>query len=138
MAVWRQLSQDYMELLARPDYMVCSDITPAGSSPHPRCYGAFPRFLGRLRRAFPTLTLEAMVHRMTEAPARRFGLRRRGRIEKSYFADLVAFDADRVIDTATYDDPLQFPVGIPYVAVNGGLAVDREQCTGLLAGQAVP
>jgi N-acyl-D-amino-acid deacylase len=138
MAVWRQLSQDYMELLARPDYMVCSDITPAGSSPHPRCYGAFPRFLGRLRRAFPTLTLEAMVHRMTEAPAQRFRLRRRGRIAKSYFADLVAFDADRLMDTATYDDPRQFPVGIPYVAVNGGLAVDREQCTGLRAGQAVP
>ena len=44
-----------MELLARPDYMVCSDITPAGSFPHPRCYGAFPRFLGRLRRELGTL-----------------------------------------------------------------------------------
>ena len=49
-AVWRQISQDCMALLARPDYMVCSDMTPAGQFPHPRSYGAFPRFLGRLRR----------------------------------------------------------------------------------------
>ena len=87
-AVWRQLSRNYMELLARPDYMVCSDITPAGSLPHPRCYGAFPRFLGRLRRDFGTLSLEQMVQRMTDAPARRFGLRGGGHIEKGLLCRL--------------------------------------------------
>jgi N-acyl-D-amino-acid deacylase len=137
-AVWRQLSRDAMELLARPDYMVCSDITPAGSMPHPRSYGAFPRFLGRLRREFGGLSLEAMVHRMTDRTARRFGLTRRGRVEPGYFADLVVLDADRVIDTATYDDPRRFPVGIPFVVVNGQVAVDHERVTGALAGQAVP
>jgi N-acyl-D-amino-acid deacylase len=136
--LWRQVSRDCMELLARPDYMVCSDITPAGSLPHPRSYGAFPRFLGRLRREFGMLSLEAMVHRMTDRPARRFGLTRRGRIERGYFADLAVFDADRVVDTATYDDPRQFPVGIPFVLVNGQVAVDHERVTGALAGQAVP
>ena len=137
-AVWRQISRDCMELLARPDYMVCSDITPAGNFCHPRSYGAFPRFLGRLRREFGTLTLEAMVQRMTDSPARRFGLTRRGRIEKGYFADITVFDDLRVMDNATYEDPRQFPTGIPFVIVNGGVAVDNEVCTGLLAGQAVP
>jgi N-acyl-D-amino-acid deacylase len=138
MAVWQQISRDCMELIARPDYMACSDITPAGSFPHPRCYGAFPRFLGRLRRQFPTIGLEAMVHRMTDRPARRFGLTRRGRIEKGHFADITVFDAARVIDNATYDDPRQFPTGIPFVIVNGAVAVDHERCTGIFAGQAVP
>ncbi|HZS34170.1 MAG TPA: amidohydrolase family protein [Methylomirabilota bacterium] len=137
-ALWDQVSRDCMALLARPDYMVCSDITPAGRFPHPRSYGAFPRFLGRLRRAFGGLSVEAMVHRMTDRPARRFGLPRRGRIERGAFADLVVFDADRVIDTATYDDPRRFPVGIPFVVVNGQVAVDAERPTGVLAGQAVP
>jgi N-acyl-D-amino-acid deacylase len=137
-ALWRQVSRDCMELLARPDYMVCSDITPAGRFPHPRSYGAFPRFLGRLRRELGGLSLEAMVHRMTDRPARRFGLPRRGRIARGHFADLVAFDPDRVVDTATYDDPRQFPAGIPYVVVNGQVAVDRERPTGALAGRAVP
>jgi len=138
LGVWRQVSRDCVTLLARPDYMVCSDMTPAGSFPHPRSYGAFPRFLGRLRREFGGLTLETMVQRMTDAPARRFGLARRGRVERGYFADLVVFDPERVVDTATYDDPRQYPVGIPFVVVNGQLAVDGERCTGVLAGQAVP
>ena len=137
-ALWRRVDRDAMALLARPDYMVCSDITPAGGFPHPRSYGAFPRFLGRLRRRVGGLSLEDMVHRMTDRPARRFGIMRRGRIEKGYYADLVVFDRDRVIDTATYDDPRRFPIGIPYVLVNGKVAVDREECTGVMAGRAVP
>ncbi len=137
-AIWRQISSDCMELLARPDYMVCSDITPAGNFCHPRSYGAFPRFLGRLRREFQTMSLETMVQRMTDAPARRFGLTRRGRIEKGYFADITIFDDARVMDNATYDDPRQFPTGIPFVVVNGTIAVDNEVCTGRFAGQAIP
>ncbi len=137
-ALWRQVSRDCMELLSRPDYMVCSDITPAGSMPHPRSYGAFPRFLGRLRREFGMLTLEQMIQRMTDNPARRFGLTGRGRIEKGYYADVVVFDPERVVDTATYDNPRQFPIGIPYVLVNGEVAVDNDHCTGVLAGRAIP
>jgi N-acyl-D-amino-acid deacylase len=137
-AAWRQVSRDCVELLSRPDYMVGSDAIPVGGHPHPRAYGTFPRFLGRLRRQFDIMTLEQMVQRMTENPALRFGLTDRGRIAEGHFADIVAFDAQRVIDTATYDDPHQFPVGIPYVLVNGQVAVDHERCTGVLAGQAVP
>ncbi len=136
--LWKQVSKDSMDLIARDDYMVCSDITPAGAMPHPRSYGAFPRFLGRLRRAYPTVTLEGMVHRMTDRPAQRFNLTKRGRLEEGYFADVTIFDAERVIDTATYDDPIQYPVGIPYVIVNGKVAVDNERCTGVMAGHAVP
>jgi len=73
--------------------------------PHPRSYGAFPRFLGRLRREFPTVSVEGMVHRMTDRPARRFGIAQRGRIQKGYYADITLFDAERVVDTATFDDP---------------------------------
>ena len=84
------------------------------------------------------MTLEQVVQRMSDNPARTFGLTRRGRIEKGYYADIVVFDPDRIIDNATYDDPCQFPTGIPYVLVNGQVAVDQERCTGVMAGQAVP
>ena len=89
-------------------------------------------------RAFGGISLETMIQRMTDAPARRFGLTRRGRLEPGYRADVTVFDAERIIDTATYDDPRQEPAGIPYVIVNGRLAVDGERCTGVLAGEAVP
>lgn len=137
-SVWRQIDKDAMDLLARPDYMVCSDITPAGGKPHPRTFGAYPRFLGRFRREIGGLTLEGMIERMTDRPARRYGITRRGRIQKGYFADLTVFDPDGIADMATYDNPRQFPLGIPYVVVNGQVAVDNERCTGVLAGQAVP
>ncbi len=137
-AGWRQVSRDAVELLSRTDYMVGSDSIHVGGHPHPRAWGTFPRFLGRLRRQFPIMSLESMVQRMTDNAARRFGLTGRGRLEEGYYADVVVFDADRIIDTATYDDPQQYPAGIPFVIVNGQVAVDQERCTGIMAGQAIP
>jgi N-acyl-D-amino-acid deacylase len=137
LAVWEQTSRDTIELLSRPDYMVGSDSISGHSRPHPRAYGTFPRILGRLLRKHPVMSLEQMVQRMADNPARRFGLKDRGRISQGFAADIVVFDADRIIDTATYDDPAQYPAGIPYVLVNGTIAVDAERCTGSMTGQAL-
>ena len=137
LAGWEQSARDAVELMSRDDYMVGSDSISAHSRPHPRAYGTFPRLLGRLRRKHPIMSVEAMVQRMADNPARRFGLKDRGRIDQGYAADVVVFDAERVIDTATYDDPAQYPVGIPYVLVNGVIAVDTERCTGSMSGQAL-
>ena len=136
-AVWRQIESDVMRLLERADYMVGSDSIPLGSSPHPRAFGAFPRILGRLRRRHGTL-LEQLVQRMTSNPARRFGLTGRGEIKPGNFADLVVFDADRIDDLATFEDPRAAPAGITHVLVNGRLAVTDGGCTGELAGEAIP
>ena len=134
---WEQVNRDAMELLAQPYYMVGSDAIPAHRKPHPRTYGCFPRFLGRFRRRYGGLSLEAMVNRMTAVPAERFGLKDRGTIQVGRAADLVIFDPERIEDRATYDDPLQYPSGIPYVIVNGQVAVDEERCTGVMAGRAL-
>lgn len=79
-----------------------------------------------------------MIQRMTDNPARRFGLTGRGRLQKGYFTDVVVFDAEHIIDNATYDDSHQFPTSIPYVVVNGQVAVDGELCIVVMTGQAVP
>ena len=137
-AAWRQVSRDCMDFLSRPDYMIGSDSIPLGSTPHPRAYGTFPRFVGRLRRQFDVMSLEQVIQRASDNPAQRFGISKRGRIQEGYYADIVIFDDQRIIDTATYDDPKQFPVGIPYVLVNGSVSVDQERCTGIFSGYAVP
>ena len=72
---------------------------------------------------------------MTQFPAQRFGLRDRGVIREGAFADLVVFDAKRVIDTATYDKPIQYPNGMPFVIVNGEMGVEDGRVTGARAGQ---
>ena len=136
-SVWRQVEEDVMELMARPDYMVGSDSIPLGGMPHPRAYGCFVRMLGRLRRRYD-YPLEQVVQRMTQNPAERFGLNDRGVIAEGKFADLVIFDEQRVIDRASFDDPKLHPEGVPWVLVNGEIAVENEQVTGVLAGEAIP
>ncbi len=135
--LWRQVEEDVMRLLARPDYMVGSDSIPVGGLPHPRAYGCFPRVVGRLRRrhGYP---LEQVVQRVTQNPARRFGLKKRGVLREGHFADIVVFDAARITDLSSFEDPKAHPAGIPFVLVNGKVAVDHERVTGILAGEAVP
>lgn len=129
--------------LAHPLGMVCSDggaYAPygalSGGSPHPRGYGTFPRLIGKYVRS-GALSLELAVHKATALPARKVGLTDRGVIEPGAFADLVAFDPSTVADRATFDDPHQYPVGIPLVVVNGQVTLRDGEQTGARAGRAI-
>ena len=126
-----------MTLLDRDDYMIGSDAIPHGRFPHPRAWGCFPRVVGRLRRRTGR-PLEQVIQRVTQLPATRFGLDRRGVIETGAFADLVVFDEPGIVDLATFEDPRVPPAGIPCVVVNGQVAVDNGEVTGALAGRPVP
>jgi N-acyl-D-amino-acid deacylase len=50
-------------------------------------------------------------------------------------ADVVVFDADRIADKATFENPHQYAVGIDYVLVNGVAAVDGGKYTDSRAGR---
>ncbi|MEO6913787.1 MAG: D-aminoacylase, partial [Candidatus Baltobacteraceae bacterium] len=95
------------------------DGITARGIPHPRAFGCFPRIYGRYVRERHTLQLEAAVHRMTGLPAQIFTLHDRGTIGVGKHADLVLFDEQTVRDTATYEHPYTFPIGIDQVWVNG-------------------
>lgn len=101
----------------------------SSGKPHPRSYGTFPRVLGRYARDEGVLALEDAVRKMTSLTAERLRLRERGIVREGWWADLVVFDADRIIDTATYDDPHRYPVGIEHVIVNGELALEAGETT---------
>jgi N-acyl-D-amino-acid deacylase len=136
-ASWQQVDEDVMTLLDRDDYMIGSDAIPHGRFPHPRAWGCFPRVVGRLRRRSGR-PLEQVIQRVTQLPASRFALDGRGVIAPGAFADLVVFDEDGIVDLATFEDPRLPPAGIPYVVVNGQVAVESGQVTGVLAGRPVP
>ena len=125
-------------LLKHPLCMICSDggarATAEGST-HPRSYGSFPRVLGYYVRDRKLMPLETAIHKMTLMPARRLSLRDRGVIQVGAHADLVAFDPARVRDTATFDNPHQYPEGIPHVWVNGVQVVRDSQHTGARSGK---
>lgn len=87
--------------------------------PHPRSLGTFPRVLGRYVRERRSLELEDAIRKMTSRPAERVRLLDRGRIAVGLVADLVAFDPEKVIDQATFQEPFRYPAGIRLVVVNG-------------------
>ena len=116
--------------LAHADMMVGSDGIPdLNGRPHPRLFGTFPRVLGHYVRERGILSLPEAVRRMTSLSAETFGMKSRGQIKTDYFADLVLFDPDTIIDLASYDDPKLEPRGIDLVIVNGKIAFEAGQHT---------
>ena len=134
--------EDMRTFLRHPRSMVGSDGSAltadgptGGGRPHPRNYGAAARILGRYVRETPVLSLEDAVHRMTGKVADRLGLRDRGRIRAGCAADIAVIDAHHVIDHATFDAPHQYATGIPWVVVNGAVAVAEGEPTGIHRGR---
>lgn len=122
--------------LRHPRMMIGSDGIPVLSGkPHARLFGTMPRVLGLYVRERRVLSLEEAIRRMTSLACERFGIVERGLVREGLVADLVLFDPATVRDTATFQEPRQEPVGIHMVVVNGQVAYDSGQHTGVGAGQ---
>jgi N-acyl-D-amino-acid deacylase len=106
-------------------------------NPHPRSFGTFPRVLGVYVRQKGLLSLEDAVRKMTSLNAAKLGLHDRGLLRAGQIADITLFDADKVIDRATYTEPFQYSVGIDYVVVNGQVVLDGGKHTGTRPGRAL-
>lgn len=129
--------------IADPMVMIGSDGMPTtGASVHPRGQGTFSRVLGKYVREEKVVDLMTALRKMTLMPAQRLEQRApvfksKGRVKVGADADLTIFDANRIIDTATFEKPLQYSQGIQYVLVNGVPVVsDGKLLTGALPGRA--
>ncbi len=135
-AIYHSISeQDMRRILSHPATMIGSDGLPNDPRPHPRLWGTFPRVLGRYCREENLFSLPEAIHKMTQMPAQRFGLAERGLIRRGYFADLVLFDPETILDTATYADPVRPAQGIASVWVNGALSYAASGATANRAGR---
>jgi len=136
------MSEDNMwKILAEPYVMLGSDASlrslkgPLSRDfPHPRAYGAFPRFL-RAALDGKTVTLPEAIRKMTSLPADHFRIKGRGRVVAGHYADLVVFDPNTVADRATFSAPHALAQGIECVMVNGVPTLDRNGLTGQRAGR---
>jgi N-acyl-D-aspartate/D-glutamate deacylase len=119
--------------VADPIVMIASDGMPiTGAKVHPRGQATFSRVLGHYVREEKALDLMTALRKMTLMPAQRLEKRApafkdKGRIRVGADADITVFDPARVIDKATFEEPLQYSEGIPYVLVNGVLVVNNSQ-----------
>ncbi len=136
------ISEDDIAFVMRHDLtMIGSDAVgtgPDGRSGedrvHPRCYGTFPRVLGRYVREEGVLTEAEAIRKMTSLPARRLGLKDRGVLAPGFRADITVYDAETIRDEATYNEPHRYASGIALVLVNGRTVWSSGSWTGALPG----
>jgi len=128
--------------IADPLTMIASDGILIAGKGHPRTAGTYARVLGEYVRQEKVLSLMDALRKMTLMPAQRLEkhapvFRDKGRIRIGADADITVFDPDKVIDKATYEEPLQYSEGIHFVFVNGTLVVkDGKLVDGVFPGRA--
>jgi dihydroorotase len=129
--------------VTHPLTMIASDGFDVHPPSHPRAAGTYARVLGRYVREQGLLDLMQALRKMTLMPAQRLearvpSMRGKGRVRVGVDADLAIFDAERVIDRATYEQPAQFSDGMRYVLVNGQFVVrDGQVVAGATPGRPV-
>ena len=128
---------DVRMVMAHSSTMIGTDGLDRGSKPHPRAWGTYPRVLGKYVREEGVISLENAVHKMSHMPAEKFGIANRGLVKEGFFADLVLFDRETVVDRATYENPRVGPLGMPHVIVNGQFAVRDGEHAGSRSGRAL-
>jgi len=120
MVAIHSIPEDIVKLaMGNPLVEIASDGILENGKGHPRAAGTFTRVLGRYVREQHVLTLMEALRKMTLAPAERLGVASKGRIAVGADADLAVFDAARVTDRATFENPAQYSEGMIYVLVNG-------------------
>jgi N-acyl-D-amino-acid deacylase len=132
--------EDVDRIMRHPQVGVASDssvLAPGEGVPHPRGYGNNARVLGEYVRGRHVITLEEAIRKMTSLPAQHFRFAGRGLIREGYAADLVVFNPATVADRATFEDPFQYPVGIPAVVVNGEVVLRGGERTAARPGRFV-
>jgi dihydroorotase len=123
--------------------MIASDGLLQGGRGHPRTSGSYARVLGRYVRERGTLTWMEAIRKMSLLPAQRLeaavpSMAAKGRIRPGADADIVAFDPERVIDRATYEEPARPSAGVVHVLVSGTpVVLDGNRIEGLYPGRPV-
>lgn len=130
--------EDVIRIMQHPQTMIGSDgrlVEPGMGHPHPRWYGTFPRVIGHYAREKAVLELSEAIRKMTLSPTQSLHLTDRGQLKEGLKADIVIFDPKTIIDKATFEKPHQYPEGIPFVIVNGNLAVDNGEFMDIRSGK---
>jgi N-acyl-D-amino-acid deacylase len=132
--VCRSMIEKDIEIFYRQPWVMVASDGGIGMK-HPRGAGTFPRVLGRYVREKKWLNLQEAIRKMTSAPAARIGLKDRGILAVGKKADVVIFDAAKVLDQSTFANPFIEPIGIIHVFVNGEQIVKDGKITGATPGQ---
>ncbi len=128
------MAQADVDLLMQQSWMVTSSD---GSNGHPRMFATFPEKYARYVRERNVISVRTFIRQSTGRTADIYKLDRRGYLRPGYFADVVVIDPAEYAPRADYVRPRELSVGVRNLFVNGALAIDDGQTTGIAAGRAL-
>jgi N-acyl-D-amino-acid deacylase len=132
---------DVRLVFEHPRCMVGSDATalaPDGPLANSSFHGAYTWaswFFRYFVRDQGMLTQEEAVRRLSGLPAQRLGLADRGLLKPGMRADVAIFDPAEFAERGTTFEPNQTASGMAHVIVNGEIAVEKGELTGIRSGQ---
>ncbi|WP_337044494.1 N-acyl-D-amino-acid deacylase family protein [Emticicia sp. 17c] len=143
--VYFLMSEENVKKQLRLPYMTfCSDaasMAPEGvflkSSVHPRAYGNFTRLIGKYVRDEKVISLQEAIRKLSSLPCDNLKIQKRGRLKVGYYADILAFDLNKMQDKATFEQPHQLSEGMVHVWVNGQQVLNDGAHTGAKPGRFV-
>jgi len=141
--VYFLMSEENIKKQIKLPYMsFCSDaasMAPEGvflkSSTHPRAYGNFSRLLGKYVRDEKVISLEEAIRKLSSLPCDNLKIKKRGRIVKGNYADIVIFNPKTIGDNATFEQPHQLSTGVEHVLVNGIQVIKEGKHTNATPGR---
>ena len=141
-AYFYQNEQDMLQILASPFVMGGTDSghnimqfdREQQGGAHPRAMSTFPKRL-RLVRERNILPLEEEIRRICYLPAEMCKLDGIGLLLEGYHADICVFDWEQIRENNDYHHPFRKNTGIELVVVNGEIAVQNGDYTGMKAGR---
>lgn len=135
-----EMSEDNMNKLFEQDFVFTgsdsSIITKYNDNIHPRNFLSFPAGMALADKK--SNCLAEFVCQNTGKVAKRIGLDKRGFIKEGFFADIVVFDKDKIVNK-DYDvrkvlKP-NIDTGVIHVMVNGEEVLSSSRLTGTLSGR---
>ena len=131
------MDQRDVDAIAKLEYasLISDSIYADTDTPHPRLYGAFPRFIEDMVVNRKILSLEKAIHKMTQKPAQRMQIPEHGCLKPGYFADIVLFRPEDLHAPANFEHPAQLCTGIERLFINGVTRVEHDRIINAPSGQ---
>ncbi|GAB3023340.1 N-acyl-D-amino-acid deacylase family protein [Bowmanella dokdonensis] len=130
-ASFNMADEDIVAFMRQGWVMTASD----GSQGHPRKFGSFPKKYADFVRDGQVISLTDFIHRSSALTASTFGLSGRGRLASGMAADVLIFDPGTYRPLADFSEPERLSEGVSWLWVNGKVAIEKGQLSGIKAGQ---
>ena len=133
------MDQRDVDAIARLDYstLISDAIYADTDTPHPRMYGAFPRFIEDFVCTRGVLSVEQAIRKMTYQPAQRMQLPRRGLLKPGNYADVLVFAQNALHSAADFASPAHMGEGINALLVNGVPRVLDDSVVNAASGRVI-